>query len=297
MSERKRLPASSTLYGPRRTPLADGLAQPPTPPFLWPGRAPVIAASGGVSSQQVMAGSLSQQNVPQQESSATGGQGIAGEVVQPGGDLLLKLQPQGINTLEQMYRALPQDSWFDPNVSPSRPLQFELGSFTVPASMDAWITFYEFQAFVQSGTDPGDFIPAAEGRFSNVLGFDITVDGRRFGNLLYQLDPVPVSPQRQTFDPPTGSQQQPPNVFSRAQASSFAANASPALSLLPMRSAIQGDPAGPFTIVAKQKSKVALSCVIFNTIPVPLAAIQGRMCGYTLTSLKSDEYLKRMRAK
>jgi hypothetical protein len=211
---------------------------------------------------------------------------------EPGGDLLRKLLHPQFVPFEELYRVLPDDSWFQPSVSPNQPIQFELGSFTVPNGQQLWVFDYEFSVFRFSGTDPGDFVKAEAGRFAGVMGFDITVNGRRPSHLLYQLDPVPVVVSRQSFQP----QGQTNNAdFTRSASNSFAANASPALSLLPVRRAVQGVEGGPFTMIAKQGDKVALSCVIFEQVKTPIAAVEARHMGFLLQTNLAETLLNRMR--
>ena len=218
---------------------------------------------------------------------------------QPGGDTINRLLNPAFEIFEELYQVLPEESWYDPTVSPTTPIQFELGAFQVPPGMHLWIFDYEFTPFRLSGVDAGDIVPVEDQRLTTVLGFDLTISSRRTSHLLYQLDPVKVQLARQAF------QQQPnyanirpaanPGSFDRAQAQSFAAAASPSTSLLPSRRKRQGAESGPFTIIARENERVALSCVIFRTVPFPLGSIQGRHAGYLVASNVSEAILMRMR--
>jgi hypothetical protein len=213
-------------------------------------------------------------------------------VHEPGGDLITSLQHPQFVVFEELYRVLPDDSWFQAAVSPNQPIQFELGSFTVPDGQQLWVFDYEFSVYRPSGSDASDFVKAEAGRFAGVMGFDITINGRRPSHLLYQLDPVPVAVSRQSFQP----QGQTNNAdFVRSTSNSFAANASPALSLLPVRRAVQGAEGEPFTMIAKQGDKVALSCVIFRQVKSPIATIEGRHAGFLLQTNLAETLLNRMR--
>lgn len=213
---------------------------------------------------------------------------------QPGGRVVQDLLHPSFSIFEQLYRVLPEEGWFSPLVSPTTPVQFQLGAFEVPRNQALWLTDYEFSVYRPSGVDPGDFVQAAQGRFSNVLGFDITISGQRDANLSYQLDPVPVVLQRQEFEAPIGNPRS-PAAFNRAAANSFASTAGPGTSLLPVRRQTQGPEGGPFTFVVGEGSQVALNCVIFNTVPSPLSAIQGRHAGYLLHQNVSEALLNRIR--
>lgn len=212
----------------------------------------------------------------------------------PGGDIVQGVVHPAWSIIERLFRALPEESWFDPNVSPSSPVQFELGSFTVPANQEFWLFDYEFSVYRQSGIDPGDMVRAEDGRFSGVMGFDLTFGGRRLSDLLYQLDPVSVTLQRQSFDPPIGQRAR-QDQFDRAAAQSFASTASPGTSLLPVRPNVQGARHAPFTLIAGQGTRVSLSVVIFKTVQTPIVTIQGTMGGFLIHTQVSQSLLNRIR--
>lgn len=195
-----------------------------------------------------------------------------------------------------MYRVLPQEAWFDPAVTPTTPVQFDLGSYKVPDHMALWIMDYEFSVYRQSGIDPGDIVPAEEGRFSGVMGFDISINGRRVSNLLYQLDPQPVVIAQTGFAPPPGGRATQAQ-FDSAAFNSFASTSGQGLSLLPVRRARQGvdSSVGPWTLIAQPGDVVTLTCVIFKTIMSPITAIQGRFMGYQVVSNFSQSLVQRMR--
>lgn len=216
----------------------------------------------------------------------------------PGGELLTKLLHPTITCVEQLYRKLPEDSWFLPTTSPSRPVQFELGSYEVPSGQMYWLFDYRFKPYEMSGTDPGGFRPVESGRFSDRLGFDLTVNGHRVSQLLYQLDPTPVVLARQQYRSSTVvGRRVPQSAFDSADANNFAAATSQGTSLLPQRDERQGAESGPFTIVCREGQRVSLSCVIFKPIPVPLGAMEGRHAGFLLHTQVSEILLNRLRVR
>jgi len=220
----------------------------------------------------------------------------AQDVHQPGGESLFALQAPQLQTVEELYRILPDDSWFQPTVGPGNPIQFELGAFTVPNSQHYWLFDYEFSVFRFSGVDAGDFLKAEAGRFSGVMGFDITINGNRPSHLLYQLDPQPAQIQKQTFTTfnPQGATNN-NSAFNRSTAQSFAATASQGTSVLPVRRAVQGAENVPFTFIAKEQDKVSLSVIIFKRVKSPIAAVEARHGGYLLQSSLSQTLQFRMR--
>lgn len=211
-----------------------------------------------------------------------------------GAAVLSELGHPAFGLYEELYRALPDGAWFDPSVSPSSPIQFELGAFVVPSGQNLWLFDYEFSVFRQSGVDPGDIMRAEDSRFSAVLGFDINFSGRRDAHLLYQLDPMPTQRQRPTFDPRIGQPQQ-GDAFNRSAFQSFAANASPGTSLLPARPNTQGPRNGPFTLIAVEGDRVSLNCVIFRPVPTPVACIEARSAGFLLQTQLSQHLLQQLR--
>jgi len=232
------------------------------------------------------------------------GMGSAPEVRhEPAGGVFTKFLHPAFTIMEFLRRSLPEEGWFDPGVNPRNPIQFQLGSFQVPSGLALWLYDYEYKVFRPSGVDPGDFIPAEVGRYSNQIGFDVTLSGKRDAQLSIQLDPQTTSLSRQEFEqqgntggasifgnPPTAS-----SAFDRATANSFASTAGPGTSLLPNRPNKFGPRGGPWTLVADEGTRVALNVVIFNRIRSPLAAVEGRLGGYLIQRQVSSSLINRVR--
>lgn len=206
---------------------------------------------------------------------------------EPGGDIIRQLQHPALPTVERLFRVAPNAGMFNPNLSPSRTLSFELGAFKVPQSYAFWLMDYRFSVLRLSGVDPGDYFEAEEGRFSGSMGFDLTVDGRRFGDLEYHLDPRPIE-----FGAPAAHGR---GSAATQQFSQFATASGVGLSLLPVRPHVQGPRHAPFSIIADGPSIVTLSCVVFRTIHTPIAAVQADVSGYLTHSNVSKALLARLR--
>lgn len=220
----------------------------------------------------------------------------------PGGQLLELIQHPAFTTVEHLFRVLPEGAWFEPTVSPQKPIKFEFGSFLVPKNQYFLVTDYQFTPLRQSGVDPFDFVYAADGRFSGVMGFDITVGagGRRTSNLSMQLDPAPVQFFRSSFAQPvapvTSFRGGPSSApFNTAAANAFGSVAGEGKSLLPARGNVQGSRSTPFTMIAEGGTSVALSCVIFRRVTTPLAGIEARVAGYQIHANTMSALLERMR--
>lgn len=212
----------------------------------------------------------------------------------PGGDLLTKLLHPESRPFERMRRVLPEDSWFDAAVTPRSPIQFEIDAFAVPKGTMYLMFSYRFTPYRFSGVDPGDIIPVESGRFSNLLGFDLLIDGQRMGNVQYGLDPVPVTLQRRSFAQPA-AQRATAAQFDAAAANSFATTSGQGLGLLPARSEMMGAEGGPFTLIARETQRVSLSCVIFRPIPIPLGAMESRHAGFLVQTQLAEVLINRLR--
>lgn len=215
---------------------------------------------------------------------------------EPGGDIVRDLQHPAFTTIERLFRKLPEGAWFAPGVSPTNPVQFEVGSFTVPPNQAFWLFDYQFTVMRPSGIDPFDWQAAAPGRFGGFMGFDLTVDGIRSSDLAYELNPSAVAPVRTAFFPPVSDPRlAPPEEFNLAQTNAFASTASAGTSLLPVRPNVQGARGEPFTIIVNAGGVVSLSCVIFRPISSPLSAVQGRVAGYLIHEQTSSALVQRLR--
>ncbi len=216
-----------------------------------------------------------------------------------GGEVLTKFQNPAFTTFDQEYRVLPDESWYDPNVSPTRPLQFEIGSFQVPNGQALWIMDYEFTPYRMSGFDPGDMVPAEDGRFASIMGFDYLVTNKRTKQILFQLDPNAITLARTAYQQVQNNQptqRASPDAFNKAASNSFAAASSQGLSLLPtIHRGRQGVLKAPFTIVIRENDRAALNCVIWRTIPTPLGALSGRHMGFLVQTQLSDALINNLR--
>jgi hypothetical protein len=227
------------------------------------------------------------------EGQSTGPPGLGPEPAltrSSGGDVINRIVHPALTIFERMYRRLPDESFFSPKVSPRVPVQFEIGSFTVPKHSSLWMFDYEFGVYRFSGIDPNDTLKAEPGRFGGMMGFDLTFSGRRLTSTSYQLDPAPIPFQRGAFQALDVSTQ-----FDDAAAGSFASAASPGKSLLPVRDEVMGARNSPFMLVANPGATISMSCVIFRTVTSPIAFIQSAMGGYLLHQQVSEAMLNRVR--
>lgn len=217
-----------------------------------------------------------------------------------GGALNSLLVNPEVVPFEQLYRRLPEEGMFLDSVSPEEPFTFELGAFRVPQTFSLLLFDLRPDIYRFSGVDAGDTVPVEARRFSSIMGFQISVDQRQPGNLLYQLDPVPIQTFQQAFTSPLtpGSAEIPPALaaalgaqngsqFDISAASSFASAAGAGTSLLPQRPHRPGALSVPYTLYARSGSTVQIRCVIFNPIPSPIAFIEYDIAGM----LVPDAYL------
>ncbi len=228
---------------------------------------------------------------------AVPGQGAAPALIhEPGEDIVRRLVHPSFQLIEQMDRALPEESWFSVLVTPNSPIQFDITAYQVPAGKTLWVYEYEFRIFRFSGVDAGDFIAAESGRFSNVMGFDVKIGERRPNHLHYGLDPQPVQVSRAQYRPTIQDQNMASVATFNQQASkSFASVGGTALALLPVWKKMQGPSNAPFTMFVNENETISLSCYIFRQIQTPLAAVEARFAGYLMNDQVSTALLNRIR--
>lgn len=247
-------------------------------PPLAPAYAPVLRPGGGAMPYP-----------PEPGSATTGGSCAAQRVQLAGGALSSLMVHPFVTPFEQLYRRLPEEGMFSPDVSPQRPFAFELGAFQVPDRFALCLFDLRPDVYRLSGLDAGDFVPVEARRFSSIMGFEITVDQRHPGNLQYQLDPVAIQATAQAFtraisrpavgpgglipDPP------PASVFNIGAANSFANAAGAGTALMPQRPTRYGPLSVPFMLVARAKQTVQVRCVIFRPVQAALAFIEYDIAG------------------
>ncbi len=193
---------------------------------------------------------------------------------------------------EQLYRRLPEEGMFSPSVSPARPFSFEIGAFTVPDQMALLIFDLRPDIYRFSGVDPGDYMPVENRRFGSIMGFDITVDQARMGNIAFELDPVAIQrTSQQAFNSnntvhPTFNAGQ----YAIGAAGTFGATDGSGNALQPQRPERYGALSIPFTMIARSKQTVQTRCVIFRPLPTPIAFIEYDIAGV----LVPDSWMKNM---
>jgi hypothetical protein len=193
-----------------------------------------------------------------------------------------------IEPFEQLYRRLPEEGMFLDTVSPETPFAFEMGAFQVPNDFALLLFDLRPDIYRFSGIDPGDTVPVEARRFSSIMGFEVTVDQQHAGNLLFQIDPVPIQTFPQAFTParfgeiPAGQLGARLNITA---ASSFANAAGAGQSLLPQRPTRYGPLSVPFTLYARSGQTVQLRCIVFRQLTSPIAFIEFDMAGILMPEL------------
>jgi hypothetical protein len=212
-------------------------------------------------------------------------------VAMAGGDVLSLTLPDSTPPFEQLYRKQPAEGMFDAGVSPSNPFVFEMGAFSVPSRMTLLVYDIRADIYRFSGFDAGDTLPVDSRRFSSFLGYDITVDGRRQGNLSFQLDPTPIVNSSQvafasnTFGTANSAQ------TVAARFGQFAGASAAAQALQPQRPTRYGAENLPFTLIAKSNQTVQVRCVIFRPLLSPVAFFEYSIGGLLVPESWSDTIL------
>lgn len=201
--------------------------------------------------------------------------------VAAGGNLVADILHPGIVPFEQLYRRLPEEGMYNPGVSPQNPFVFELGAFTVPPTRALLLFDIRPDIYRFSGVDPGDFVPVENRRFGSLMGFDLTVDQQRTGEVAFQLDPVPIVRTSQQAFVSNNTNAPTFNTTQQAigEANEFGSTAGAGIGLLPQRPERYGALSIPFTIIARSRQTVQARCVIFRPIPTPIAFIEYDLAG------------------
>lgn len=201
--------------------------------------------------------------------------------VEAGGNLYSQTLHPAIIPFEELFRRLPEEGMFSLTVSPDNPFTFELGAIQVPEKMALLIYDLRPDIYRFSGIDPGDYMPVEARRFGSIMGFDVTIDQQRQGEVAFEIDPVPIQrtsqqafPNQNSFLPQANASQQAVAAFS-----SFANPAGAGNALLPQRPTRFGALNIPFTLWANSGQTVQVRCVIFRPMPSPIAFIEYDIAG------------------
>ena len=228
------------------------------------------------------------------------GDDIGSPVPGQGGELVDKFVHPDMTAFERLFQSLPEEGMFILGLSPQKPFQFTVGSFTVPKSMTLWLEDYGTGVLLPDPINAGDYRPAEDGRFSGNIGFDVTVSEGRNANIVYQLDPVAIAEQRQEFETVVvvpGNSRVPPvtSQFNRSAATSFASAAGVGASLQPPRRRPPGPRTRSFVWVIQEGSTIAIKCVVFRRILTPLAGIYADISGHLMQNELAASLQNRMR--
>lgn len=240
------------------------------------------------------------------------------KVVISGGMIAQGVQHPVFTPFEQLYRKHTPSNAFV--ATEDRPVTFELGAYTVPASMALLVTEYEFKLFRR--TSVGDCVPVEDERASCSVGWNINLEQLQRGQFLYRVLPTavqspkqfaqgdgtqagavstlptiasqlqrpPTSPVVGTGGVPTGfiesiggdNFQADPTVFNKAQGSLNSVVYGSGV--LPQEARRQGSLNMPFTYIVNERSSVQLSAVVYNPLLVPVETFQGRLSGFLVPS-------------
>lgn len=202
-------------------------------------------------------------------------------IIEAGGNLTSQMLHPSIIPFEQLYRRLPEEGMYNPLVNPQNPFTFELGAFQVPPRMSLLIFDLRPDVYRFSGVDPGDFVPLEERRFGSLMGFDLTIDQNRKGEVSFELDPVAIQRTSQQAFPNQNLHQPSANASQQAvaAANSFASSSGAGTALLPQRPTRFGALNIPFTLYARSGQTVQVRCVIFRPIPAPIAFVEYDLAG------------------
>lgn len=208
-------------------------------------------------------------------------------VVLAGGQLASYVTPSAIVPFEAVWRRLPEDGIF--TASPSRPCQFEMGSFRVPQSMGLVLLDYRFDIYRPSGSAAGDYVPLEDNRLPTQVGWNIKSNANVQGNVRYELNPQPPAASAPAYEPqpnpgliPGGPAAPATDAqFDRARYAQAQAAAGD-LSLMPQRHHRSGLLHVPAPWTLHSNTSLTLSCSIFRAIPIPIAFFEAEVFGFLI---------------
>lgn len=219
------------------------------------------------------------------------------QTANPFGALYPHVQHPTFKSFERMFRTQSEAAFYDPNLSPERPLAFTVGSFRVPERHYLIVQGYEFSAAKVTGTAATDTVPLEEERMGALWCFDLDVDGLRTPRQCeYEIDPVPIQLQKEGFEATTtsGGRANTNSFFNRAAARSFALAGGPGRAALPFRTEHYGPQGHPFTLLVPPNQIVTGSCIIFRPLVVPLAYVQFDITGFLLPALLLERFMRQV---
>lgn len=195
---------------------------------------------------------------------------------------------------EQVFRVLPNDSWFSVDRAPNNPTQFEIGAFTSDKGRMIFIFDYSVRPFTFSGVTTTDYTPLDEGELGGAFGYSIQLGGRPPGVVRYRIDAVSSTINRAKF----GFNKQglskvarvTPADFERVRAESFGAATGFGGNIHPQAPGRFGARNVPFMLPLTDDLAFSITGVIFRQISIPLAFIEARVSGY-ITDAQSGKKL------
>jgi hypothetical protein len=187
---------------------------------------------------------------------------------------------------EEIFRAEPNEAWFDPARNPDSPTQFEIGTIRPGKGTSYVVMDYSVQPYGFSGLTPNDFDDLDDNRISGSFGYTLTRNGQSPGVMRYYLDPVNSTIRQQAFrfNQKSGLNFRDLNAddFVRSSAAQYASAAGFGTSVHPQTAGRYGGKIIPFGDFLHDDEVMTVNGVVFRTIEVPLAFIQVRFSGVTL---------------
>lgn len=218
-------------------------------------------------------------------------------VQEAGGGLVPSLAHPAVTVFEHVFRREPEQGIHSPLLDPDHPMLFEMGAFRVPKQQALLLFELRPDVYRFSGIDPNDSVPVAARRFSNVMGWDVNIDGSRPRHTRYELDPIPRQLNANAYIPevPQPGNVQPAAVFAQARRNRFGSAAGTGLATLPQRPQRYGALALPFTLAVREGQVVQLAAIIFRTIQSPIAFFEFGMAGILMPAEWTDRIFECIR--
>lgn len=237
----------------------------------------------------------------------------ADRVLPAGGALAELLLHDTFTPFQRIYRVIPDDGIYE--ATRSRPVQFVLGSFTVPQQMALAVAEYRFRPYRFDGVIAGDAVPLEDFRGSLEIGNFISSSivtqstnldaqqipgapqpgtpyqgivsgGTVFGGQPTQGQSTPVPTTLQTIYGPGAVLINNPNRPALTQPlnnpSQYVITAQGAGLMPQSPNPQQGPQKLPFTYYVNEAQPVTLFITVFAPVKIPIAFFEGVLAGFLM---------------
>lgn len=229
-----------------------------------------------------------------------GAGGTGGRISEIGAMLAKWARNPELKPYEEVFRAEPNEAWFDFARDPDHPTQFEIATVRPERGQSILLFDYEVVPYAFSAVTALDYEPLPDNMISGVFGYYMKINGLDPGQLKYRLQPLDstIRPQSLRFNQSLqkGLNQLTADDFAISQADSYASAAGYGTGLHPQTSKPYGARHAPFTEYIHDDEVLSVGGVVYEPIDLPLAFVEVRLAGYKCSSALAKQIVTALRA-